>query len=251
MNMKRYFSILCTILPMIIMAQEEFPQLIEPGKLSVGVNFGTVYDTDFSRLNLNDLSKELSSDLSDDPSFSYLGSLNYQATPSLSFGANLGWGSIYSSNGVHYFNGDYTQGNFTTQLNIFSLSPKTIVYVGCGIGVIEYTASRSFVFDDKTFLEEEGESIKTNISCGLEYEINDKLSVVMDASYERVADDGFDAWPDETDYHKFLYTSFGLRFTLGANENKVENYRAVEEIENLLDRVELRLSKLETQEQAE
>ena len=277
MNMKRYFSILCTILPMIIMAQGDFkPQLVEPGKLSVGVNFGTVYDTDFSRLNLNDFSRELSSDMSDDPSFSYLGSLNYQATPSLSFGANWGWGSIYGSNGVHYFNGDYTQGNFTTQLNIFSLSPKTIVYVGCGIGVIEYTATRSFVFDDITFLEEEGESMKANISCGLEYEINDRLSVVMDASYERVADDGFDAWSyDGTGYHKLLYTSVGLRFALGANENKVEdlqkmieefgsiiptsqdnrnikeNYRAVEEIENLLDRVELRLSELEAKEQAE
>ena len=62
MNMKRYFSILCTIfLPMIIMAQTELnPQLIDPGKLSVGVNVGTVYDTDFSRLDLNDLSRELS-----------------------------------------------------------------------------------------------------------------------------------------------------------------------------------------------
>ena len=275
--MKRYFSILCTILPMIIMAQGDFnPQLVEPGKLSVGVNFGTVYDTDFSRLDLNDLSRELSSDLSDDPSFSYLVSLNYQTTPSLSFGANWGWGSIYGSNGIHYFNGEYTQGNFTTQLNIFSISPKTSVYASCGIGIIDYTATRSFVFDDITFLEEEGESMKANISCGLEYEINDKLSVVMDASYERVADDGFDAWSyDGTGYHKFLYTSVGLRFTLGANENKVEdlqkmieefgsiiptsqdyrnleeNYRAVEEIENLLDRVELRLSELEAQEQAE
>lgn len=251
MNMKRYFSILCAILPMIIMAQEEFPQLIEPGKLSVGVNLGTVYDTDFSRLDLNDFSKELSSDLADDPSFSYLVSLNYQATPSLSFGANWGSGAIYGKNGIHYFNGEYTQSNFTTQLNIFRISPKTSVYASCGIGIIDYTASRSFVFDDKTFLEEEGESIKTNISCGLEYQVDNKISIVMDASYDRVADDGFDAWSDETGYHKFLYTSFGLRFTLGANENKVENYRAVEEIENLLNRVELRLSKLETQEQAE
>ena len=65
MNMKRYFSILCTILPMIIMAQGDLkPQLVEPGKLSVGVNFGTVYDTDFSRLDLNDFSRELSSDFS-------------------------------------------------------------------------------------------------------------------------------------------------------------------------------------------
>ncbi len=277
--MKRYFSILCTILPMIIMAQGDFnPQLVEPGKLSVGVNFGTVYDTDFSRLNLNDFSRELSSDLSDDPSFSYLGSLNYQATPSLSFGANCGWGSIYGSNEIHYFNGEYTQGNFTTQLNIFSLSPKTMVYVGCGIGVIDYIATRSFILDDKTFQDKEGESMKANISCGIEYEVNDKISILMDASYERVTDSGFDAWEDLVDdisYHKFLYTSVGLRFALGTNENKVEdlqkmieefgsiiptsqdyrnleeNYRAVEEIENLLDRVELRLSELEAQEQAE
>ena len=230
--MKKYFSIiLCTVLPMIIMAQEEFPQLIEPGKLSLGINLGTVYDTDFSRLDMTNLSKELSSDFSDDPSFSYLVSLNYQATPSLSFGANWGSGDIYGNNETHYFNGEYTQGNFTTQLNIFGITPKTMVYVGCGIGIIDYTATRSFVFDDIIFLEEEGESMKTNISCGLEYEVSDQISVVMDASYERVADDGFDSWNEGTGYHKFLYTSFGFRFTLGVNkaENKVERLEKMTE----------------------
>ncbi len=216
--MKKCFSIiLCTVLPMIIMAQD-FPQLIEPGKLSLGINLGAVYDTDFSRLDVNDLSKELSSDFSDDPSISYLISLNYQATPSLSFGANWGSGEIYGSNGVHYFNGEYTQGNITTQLNIFKISPKTMVYVGGGIGVIDYTSTRSFVFDDITFLEEEGESMKASISCGLECEVNDKLSIVLDASYERVADDGFDSWNEGTGYHKFLYTSFGFRFALGTEK---------------------------------
>ena len=220
--MKKYFSIiLCTVLPMIIMAQEEFPQLIEPGKLSLGINLGTVYDTDFSRLDLTNFSKELSSDFSDDPSVSYLVSLNYQATPSLSLGANWGSGDIYGKNETHYFNGEYTQGNVTAQLNIVSLSPKTTVYVGCGIGVIDYIATRSFLHDDITFLEEEGESMKANISCGLECEINDQLSVVMDASYERVADDGFDAWNEGIGHHKFLYTSFGLRLSLGVN--KAEN----------------------------
>ena len=44
----------------------------------------------------------------------------------------------------------------------------------------------------------------------------------MDASYERVADDGFDGWPhDDLGYHKFLYTSFGLRLSFGVN--KAEN----------------------------
>ena len=216
--MKKCFSIiLCTVLPMIIMAQD-FPQLIEPGKLSLGINLGTVYDTDFSRLDVNDLSKELSSDFSDDPSVSYLISLNYQATPSLSFGANWGSGDIYGSNGVHYFNGEYTQGNIITQLNLFKISPKIMVYVGGGIGIIDYTSTRSFVFDDVTFLEEEGESMKANIACGLECKVNDKLSIVMDASYERVADDAFDSWNEGTGYHKFLYTSFGFRFTLGTEE---------------------------------
>ena len=277
MNMKRYFSILCTILPMIIMAQGDHkPKLVEPGKLSVGVNVGTVYDTDFSRLDLDDSSKELSSDFSDDPSFSYLVSLNYRTTPSLSFGINWGSGSIYGKNDDHYWNGEYTQYNFTTQLNIFSLTPKTTAYGSLGIGIIDYTASRSFFIGDDIFLEEEGENLKTNISIGLQYQLNDKLSAMIDASYERVIDDGFDGWRyDDQDYRKFFYTSVGLRFTLGANENKVEdlqkmieefgsiiptsqdyrnleeNYRAVEGIENLLDRVELRLSELESQKQAE
>jgi hypothetical protein len=93
-----------------------------------------------------------------------------------------------------------------------------MVYVGGGIGVIDYTSTRSFVFDDITFLEEEGESMKASISCGLECEVNDKLSIVLDASYERVADDGFDSWNEGTGYHKFLYTSFGFRFALGTEE---------------------------------
>ncbi len=281
--MKRQFSILCTILPMIIMAQGDYkPQLVEPGKLSVGVNVGTVYDTDFSRLDLDDSSKELSSDFSDDPSFSYLVSLNYRTTPSLSFGINWGSGSIYGKNDDHYWNGEYTQYNFTTQLNIFSLTPKTTAYGSLGIGIIDYTASRSFMIGDDIFLEEEGENLKTNISIGLQYQLNDKWLAMIDASYERVADSDFDAWDNPVDpngfyvdYHNFLYTSVGLRFTLGANENKVEdlqkmieefgsiiptsqdyrnleeNYRAVEGIENLLDRVELRLSELESQKQAE
>ena len=283
MNMKRQFSILCTILPMIIMAQGDFnPQLVEPGKLSVGVNLGTVYDIDITRLNTSYSDRELSSDLSDDPSFSYLVSLNYQTTPSLSIGLNWGSGSIYGKNEFQYWNGEYIQYNFTTQLNIFSLTPKTTAYGSIGIGIIGYTSNRSFIFDDKTFVNKKGESFKTNVSIGLQYQLNDKWLAMIDASYERVADSDFDAWDNlvdpngfYVDYHNFLYTSVGLRFTLGANENKVEdlqkmieefgsiiptsqdyrnleeNYRAVEEIENLLDRVELRLSELEAQEQAE
>lgn len=230
MNMKRYFSILCTILPMVMVAQDFEPQWVEPGRLSVGVNLGTVYDTDFSRLNLNDLSAELSSDLSDDPSYSYLLSLNYHVTQSLSFGINWGNGEIYGKNGTQYFNGEFTQTNFSTRLQIISLTPKTTFYGGVGIGIINYTATRSFVFDDVIFLEDEGESIKTSISVGLECKVNDKLSIIADASYDRVADDRFDSWDAGLGHHKFLYTSFGLRFSLGKSGDKnVDRSEKIEE----------------------
>ena len=234
--MKRYFSILCTILPMVMVAQDFQPEWIEPGKLSLGVNLGTVYDTDFSRLNLNDLSAELSSDLSDDPSYSYLLSLNYQVTQSLSFGINWGNGEIYGKNGTQYFNGEFSQTNFTTRLQIFSLTPKTTAYGGVGIGIINYTATRSFVFDDVIFLEDEGESIKTSISVGLECKVNDKLSILADASYDRVADDSFDSWDSGVGHHKFLYTSFGLRFSLGgkSEDKSVDKRENIEEFSSFL-----------------
>ena len=72
-----------------------------------------------------------------------------------------------------YHNGDFTQYNLSSRLNIFNLKDKFSLYTDIGIGIINSTSTRSFISDDVVFLENEVESIKTDIGFGVRYNYND------------------------------------------------------------------------------
>ena len=66
--------------------------------------------------------------------------------------------------------------------------------------------------DDVVFLENEVESIKTDIGFGVQYNYNDSISFNLDRSFNRVSDDGFDGWDDGTGNDKFIFTSIGISY---------------------------------------
>ena len=122
-----------------------------------------------------------------------------------------------------YHNGDFTQYNLSSRLNIFNLKDKFSLYTDAGIGIINSTSTRSFISDDVVFLENEVESIKTDIGFGVRYNYNDIISFNIDRSFNRVADDGFDGWDDGTGNDKFVFTSIGISYRLSKKKVSVDS----------------------------
>ena len=198
-------------------------KLINPDKLSVGLKIGFVYDVNFSDLDIDQWSTDLSGSSSGSIPYSYLISLDYDVSSSLSIGVNYGKGHIYGENDIMYYNGEFTQYNLSSRLNIFTIKDILSFYTHAGIGIINSTSSRSFIFDDVVFLENETESIKTDLGIGVRYDYNDRISFNLERSYNRVADDGFDGWDDGTGNDKFVYTSLGVSYRLSNNKGSVNS----------------------------
>jgi outer membrane protein OmpA-like peptidoglycan-associated protein len=218
MNMKKIIITLLSVLPLFAVSQNLFnPGLLESGKLSVGFNYGTVYDIDFPKYDIDPNSPDLSSSFGD-ASFSFLTSLNYSVTPSFSVGANWGMGSIYGENNVVYYNGEYSQYNLSTRLNLFKLNDKLLTYGRLGFGVIAYSSELFLVDGDASINVREADALKSNMALGAEYAINQHWAVNFDASYERVADNGFDSdsWNLGTGSDLFLHMTLGINYTIGS-----------------------------------
>ena len=205
-------------------------KLINPDKLSIGLKIGSVYDVDFSNLDIDQWSTDLSGSSSGSIPYSYLISLDYDVSSSLSIGVNYGKGHIYGENDIMYYNGDFSQYNLSSRLNMFTIKDILSFYTHAGIGIINSTSSRSFIFDDVVFLESETESIKTDLGIGVKYDYNDRISFNLERSYNRVADDGFDGWDDGTGNDKFVYTSLGISYRLSNNKGS--------SVDSLITRIE-------------
>ena len=237
--MKKYI-ILLFLSPLILLAQTDSSKnnsfnninfdgisnsikLINPENLSIGLNIGTVYDVDFSKLDIDQWSTDLSGYSSKNIPFSYLLNLEYHISPSLTLGINFGKGSVYGENDIMYHNGEFTQYNLTSRLNILNIKDQFSLYTDAGIGIINSTSTRSFISDDVVFLENEVESIKTDIGFGVQYNYNDRISFNLDRSFNRVADDGFDGWDDGTGNDKFIFTSIGISYRLSKKKVSVDS----------------------------
>ena len=116
------------------------------------------------------------------------------------------------------------------------------------VGIISSSSSRTFIYDDIVFLENETES-KTDLGFGFSYNLNDRLTLNLERSYNRVADDGFDGWDDGTGNDKFITTLIGVNYKLASSKGSVESL--IEELENFnnecfnCDELEKRISTLE------
>ncbi len=263
--MKKIIITLLSVLPLLAVSQTFNPGLVESGKLSVGFNYGTVYDINSPKYDVDQNSPDMSSDMSD-ARFSFLASLNYAVTPSFSIGANWGKGSIYGKNDQLYYEGDYSQYNLSSRLNLFKLNDKLVTYGRLGFGVITYSSELFLALDDATDNILESDAIKSNMALGAEYAINNHWAVNFDASYERVFDNGFDAddWHSRAGSDVFLHTSVGVSYIIGSipaddSEVKFEEMKSTltdankackdecDKVNSILDEMEQRIADLEAQ----
>jgi len=229
-------------------------QKMELNRYSIGLNIGTVYDIASSELDVDQWSSDLSSNLSDKICFSYLLSLNYKISSDLSLLIDYGSGSIYGKNEIMYYDGQFSQYNISSTLNILSITNSTKLYAKVGLGVIKSKAKRRFIYDDIVFLENKNESLKSEIGLGINQKVSDRWDVNLEAVFNRVDDDGFDTWDDGTGNDKFLYTSIGIKYRLGKKQLQEGQYRTYDEwlekfkaIDDCIDcdEVERRLDSLE------
>jgi outer membrane protein OmpA-like peptidoglycan-associated protein len=263
--MKKIIITLFSVLPFLALSQSMFsPGMVESGKLSVGFSYGSVYDIDLPKFDIDPNSPDVSSGQKD-ARYSYLASLNYEVSPSLSIGANWGRGSIFGANDVVEYVGEYSQYNLSTKLNLFKLNDKFITYGRLGFGVISYN-STLYIDTDYEINNREADALKSNIALGAEYSIDHHWAVNFDASYERVADNGFDAdsWNLGTGSDVFLHTSIGINYTIGnvAASNDDVRFEKMKQtltaantickeecnkVNSILDQLEQRISELELQ----
>jgi outer membrane protein OmpA-like peptidoglycan-associated protein len=205
-------------MPLMVLAQDKSKiGFIDSDKLEVGFNFGTVYDIDDPTYDKESWSSDLSSDWKDKARYAYTLSFYYQLNPSFYMGVNWGRGDIYGKNEVMEYEGSFSQYNVTTQLNFLQLPSDIRCYGRIGLGVIDFTSSRNFL-QEESFHSLQGEGLKTNMAVGLEYQHNDQLKLLVDASYDRVATDAFDGWDDGLYSDKYLHLTVGIRYSLKERE---------------------------------
>ena len=88
--MKKIIITLFSVLPFLALSQSmSSSAMVDSGKLSVGFSYGSVYDIDFPRYDIDHNSPDVSSSEQKDARYSYLASLNYEVSPSLSIGSHF------------------------------------------------------------------------------------------------------------------------------------------------------------------
>ena len=266
--MKKIIITLFSVLPFMALSQDMSKAMVDSGKLSLGFSYGSVYDIFYPKYDIDPNSPDVSSVKQKDASYSYLASLNYEVSPSLSIGANWGRGSIFGANNVVEYTGEYSQYNLSTKLNLFKLNDKITPYGRFGFGIISYNSTLYIGASDNgnVLNERKADALKSNIALGVEYTIDSHWAINFDASYDRVADNGFDAdnWNLGTGSDVFLHTSIGINYTIGnvpesnddvrfkkmkqtltaTNTECKEDYN---KMKSMLDQVEQRISELELQ----
>ena len=266
--MKKIIITLFSVLPFMALSQNMSKAMVDSGKLSLGFSYGSVYDIFYPKYDIDPNSPDVSSVKQKDASYSYLASLNYEVSPSLSIGANWGRGSIFGANNVVEYTGEYSQYNLSTKLNLFKLNDKITPYGRFGFGIISYNSTLYIGASDNGYVlnERKADALKSNIALGVEYTIDSHWAINFDASYDRVADNGFDAdnWNLGTGSDVFLHTSIGINYTIGnvpesnddvrfkkmkqtltaTNTECKEDYN---KMKSMLDQVEQRISELELQ----
>lgn len=266
--MKKIIITLFSVLPFLALSQNMSKAMVDSGKLSLGFSYGSVYDIFYPKYDIDPNSPDVSSVKQKDASYSYLASLNYEVSPSLSIGANWGRGSIFGANDVVEYTGEYSQYNLSTKLNLFKLNDKITPYGRFGFGIISYNSTLYIGASDNgnVLNERKADALKSNIALGVEYTIDSHWALNFDASYDRVADNGFDAdnWNLGTGSDVFLHTTIGINYTIGnvpesnddvrfekmkktltaANTECKEDYN---KMKSMLDQVEQRISELELQ----
>jgi outer membrane protein OmpA-like peptidoglycan-associated protein len=97
------------------------------------------------------------------------------------------------------------------------LTFKKVEFFGrIGSGVVRYQSKRTFLNRDFPISEAEGEALKSSIALGLEHKFKKQWSILLDASFNRVDNDNFDAWNDGKGNSKYFVAAIGLKYNLVA-----------------------------------
>ncbi len=246
--MKRNLLALCLLIPFLGFSQKT--SLLEKNKLSLEFRLGAVYDhyvkTDDS------FSTDLSSNYENDFKPNSILGLYYNINKNLSLGIDLGHGKIYGENDFHYYEGDFEELNFNAKLNFLKIKQLEL-YGRVANGVIQYQSERKFFNNTIPINEAKGEALKSSLALGLEYQLKKQYLIVLDATFNRVNDDNFDAWDNNIGNSKYFVTSAGIKYNF---KSKTQNRKDEEisykkeikrRVESLNKKYEPRLQEIENQ----
>ncbi|MGC6428212.1 MAG: OmpA family protein [Flavobacteriales bacterium] len=255
---KHYYTMCMLLLPFIAYTQNQLT-FIDKEKFSVGLNVGSVYDH-YADNGIESFTN-FSSNYEDDLSLGFSASLYYDLTPNFSLGIDAGFADIYGDNNEAYYYGEFKDFNFTTKLN-FLRYRNIELYGRLSSGIVQYDAVVKVKDDKSVFNRESGESLKSSVALGLEYQIKPRLSVLFDANFNRVASDNFDGINERLENSKYFVTSIGVQYQPGLSKKEqessdLENFtQEVDQkmdsnnkyLKNEIDRLSKKLKKIEQQE---
>ena len=246
--MKRNLLALCLLIPFLGFSQKT--SLLEKNKLSLEFRLGAVYDH-YVKTNYS-FSTDLSSNYENDFKPNSILGLYYNINKNLSLGIDLGHGKIYGENDFHYYEGDFEELNFNAKLNFLKIKQLEL-YGRVANGVIQYQSKRKFFNNTIPINEAKGEALKSSLALGLEYQLKKQYLIVLDATFNRVNDDNFDAWDNNIGNSKYFVTSVGIKYNF---KSKTQNRKDEEisykkeikrRVESLNKKYEPRLQEIENQ----
>lgn len=213
--MKKLTTLLIGFLPVIATAQFTFePEVIDLEKFSIGLDIGAVFDKDFSIYDIDEWSNDMASGISDPFQLSGRISLNYKVADNFIMGISYNEGNIYGKNTIAFYEGHFSQINASARLDLFQINPDFTIYGKLGAGIVSYTADRTFLNETEPYLNTKGEELNTNQALGMEYDLNDQWSLLLEGRFDRVATDNFDSWDDGSSTDRFFQMSIGARFSI-------------------------------------
>lgn len=221
--MKKLTTLLIGLMPLIASAQFTFePEVIDLERFSLGVDLGAVFDKDFSIYDIDTWSNDMHSTINDPFKMSGRISLNYKVSDNFIAGVSYNEGNIYGKNEIAFYEGHFSQINASARIDLFSINPDLRIYGKLGAGIISYKADRTFLNEEEPYLSTKGEDINTNQALGLEYDLDDQWSLVLEGRFDRVATDNFDSWNDGSNTDRFFQMSIGARFSILPQEGPLD-----------------------------
>jgi len=198
---------LILFLPLYMFAQTE------DGTFILGVNLGIVQDVEYTDLDENQYSPDMSSTFGDsDKAFQV--SAGYKMSK-ITIGAHYKRGNINGKNDIEYHETSFNERSLFIEYDLIQRN-SLILFVSGSYGEIAYDSKRYLVFDDTEIPinSPDGQSSKLGFGFGLKVLLGENFILSIQTSRDTVEDDGFDGWDYGTEKDKFSYHSIGLSFLL-------------------------------------
>lgn len=157
--------------------------------------------------------------------------LHYYYSPLVSFELGYDNATITGANTVEWHTSKNSAYSLAMKIDMKKSSTieeyTTIPFLRLGMGMVNYSAERSFVSDGIMFSNTEGTSTMTEYGAGVQHHLNDAISLNIQSMLRVIHTDAWDGYDYSSGRDHVLYTTIGVEYAFGSggHMNRQPSYR--------------------------